>query len=84
MRRGRQLANQPWYLDHLTPGTATLLPEDEIPPLRQRFTPAERKAYDKRCDIINRLRKGEKPEALARENIVSVQFIRWIDGRSRA
>lgn len=84
MRRGRQLASQPWYLEGLTTGTAMLLPEDELPSMRSRFSPAERKCYDKRLMIVNRLRKGEKPEALARENTVSVRFIRWIDGRSRA
>lgn len=82
--KNRQLLNQPWYLDDMTFGKQPPKADVQLAPMRQRFTPAERKAYDNRLHIITKLRAGEKPEALAREHIVSVRFIRWIDGRSRA
>ena len=83
--RNRELLNQPWYLDDRTFGKQPPKGDVEIPPITQRFaTPAQRKAYENRFAIITRLRNGEQPEVLARERNVSVQFIRWIDGRSRA
>lgn len=84
-RRARMLANQPWHLGGLTLHTAfTTLPEDALAPLQTRFTAQQQKVYDARAAIIERLRKGAKPEALAAEHNINVGFIRWIDGRSRA
>jgi hypothetical protein len=84
IRRGRQLANQPWYMDGISPGMQTKLPEDELAPLITRFTVRQQKVYEKRADIITQLRAKVAPEVIARAYNIDVQFIRWIDGRSRA
>lgn len=88
MRRGRRLANQPWHVSELalSPANTKPLPEDALPSMPTRFTPAKQKAYENRLEITTRLRAAgsKNAPAIAIEYCVPVEFIRWLDGRSRA
>ncbi|NQD37449.1 hypothetical protein HPT27_10450 [Permianibacter sp. IMCC34836] len=88
IRRGRRMASQPWQVTDLamSPGESPVIVGDGLPPMPQRFTPAKQKAYDDRLVIITRLRAAgsKNAVAIAAEYNVPAEFIRWIDGRSRA
>lgn len=87
IQRDRRTANQPWPGATRDQAIAFAgIGADGIPDMRMRFTPNQQRVYEKRTEIIDRLRAANSTNvaALAKEYETSERFIRWIDGRSRA
>lgn len=87
IQRDRRTANEPW--PWASPDQAKAfagMGADGIPDMRMRLTANQRRVYEKRAEIIERLRavNSTNVAALAKEFQIEPQFIRWLDGRSRA
>jgi hypothetical protein len=87
IQRDRKTASQPWK--GATPDQSRAyigMDADGIPLMRTRFTAAQQRVYEKRSEIIEKLRAANSNNiaALAKEYETDERFIRWIDGRSRA